>query len=59
MRGVEALKNSEIHVDTDHEGVVTLTGTVPSETARARAVKIARGTKGVHRVVDELKLSRK
>ena len=59
MLGVEALKGSDIQVGTDHDGVVTLRGTVPSEAARARAVAIARTTKGVRRVVDELKLERR
>jgi osmotically-inducible protein OsmY len=53
-QGVDAIKGSDINVDTDKDGVVTLKGTVPNETARARAVDIARNTKGVHRVVDQL-----
>jgi hyperosmotically inducible protein len=55
--GVDALEGSDIHVDTDRDGAVTLRGTVPNETARARAVEITRSTKGVRRVVDELRLS--
>jgi hyperosmotically inducible protein len=54
--GVDALKGSDISVDTDHEGVVVLTGTVPNEAARTRAIEIARTTKGVRRVVDSLRL---
>jgi hyperosmotically inducible protein len=54
--GADALKGSDISVDTNHEGVVTLTGTVPNEAARARAVEMAQSTKGVRRVVDELKI---
>jgi hyperosmotically inducible protein len=54
--GADALKGSDITVDTDHEGVVTLIGTVPSDAARVRAVELARSTKGVRRVVDELKI---
>lgn len=47
------LKGSNINVDTnDH--VVTLKGTVKSDAARARAVEVARSTKGVTRVVDQL-----
>jgi hyperosmotically inducible protein len=53
--GVDALKGSDISVETSKDGVVTLNGTVPNETARARAVEIARTTKGVRRVVDNLK----
>ena len=40
------------------DGVVTLKGTVPNDGARARAVEIARTTKGVRRVVDELRMDR-
>ena len=47
------LKGSTIDVDTNNH-VVTLKGSVRSNTARARAVAIARGTEGVARVVDEL-----
>jgi osmotically-inducible protein OsmY len=53
-----ALKGSDISVDTDDHGVVRLTGTVPTEAARARAVEIARTTKGVRRVDDHLELKR-
>jgi hyperosmotically inducible periplasmic protein len=55
--GVDALKGSDISVDTNQNGVVTLTGTVPSERARAKAIDLVRNTKGVRRVVDEMKLS--
>jgi hyperosmotically inducible protein len=56
--GVDTLKGSDISVDTSKDGVVTLNGTVPSESARTRAVDIARTTRGVRRVVDNLKLSK-
>jgi len=56
--GVDALKGSDISVTTTRDGVVTLTGTVPNEVARDRAVEIARTTKGVTRVVDETKMRR-
>ena len=47
------LDGSDINVDTnDH--VVTLKGTVTSDAAKARAAAIARGTKGVTRVVNQL-----
>jgi hyperosmotically inducible protein len=47
------LKGNDINVDTtDH--VVTLSGSVPSATAKARAVEIADGTEGVKRVVNQL-----
>jgi hyperosmotically inducible protein len=54
--GVDALKGSDLSVDTNQNGVVTLTGTVPNERARAKAIEIVRTTKGVRKVVDELKL---
>jgi hyperosmotically inducible protein len=47
------LKGNDINVDTtDH--VVTLSGGVPSATAKARAVEMAEGTEGVKRVVNQL-----
>jgi hyperosmotically inducible periplasmic protein len=50
----DMLDRSDLHVDTDNKGVVTLSGTVPSETARNRAVEIARTTEGVRQVVDKV-----
>jgi hyperosmotically inducible protein len=47
------LKGSDINVDTKNH-VVTLKGTVGSNSAKARAAAIARGTEGVTRVVNEL-----
>lgn len=49
----DALKGSEIDVDTDNH-VVTLKGTVASLAGKTRAQEIARTTKGVNRVVNEL-----
>ena len=47
------LKGSSISVETnDH--VVTLSGSVPSQTANTRAADIARGTEGVTRLVNHL-----
>jgi len=47
------LKGSDIHVETnDH--VVTLSGTVPTAAARARAIEQAKEVEGVHRVVDKM-----
>jgi hyperosmotically inducible protein len=49
----ELLKGSDMRVQSsDH--VVTLSGTVPTVAAQARAVQLARGTDGVVRVVDQL-----
>jgi hypothetical protein len=51
----QVLKGSEIHVETtDH--VVTLSGTVPSREAKARAMVIAAGTEGVTRVANHVEV---
>jgi hyperosmotically inducible periplasmic protein len=47
------LKDSDINVETN-DRVVTLTGSVASSEAKARAAAIASGTEGVTRVVDQL-----
>ena len=49
----DTVKASQIDVDTKDK-IVTLTGTVDSEIAKNRAVDIARATKGVTRVTDNL-----
>ena len=49
----DTVKASEINVDT-HNHVVTLNGTVGSQAEKERAVMIARNTKGVSSVVDDL-----
>lgn len=49
---VNALK---INVDTE-KGVVTLSGTVGSRNEAEKAIRIARETKGVKKVVDKLKV---
>ena len=46
----------KIDVDTN-DGVVTLSGTVPSKAVADKAVADARGTKGVGRVVNHLKVA--
>ena len=51
----KVLRNGDIHVDTDHH-VVTLTGSVPSAAARAKAVATARKINGVTHVVDKLSI---
>jgi osmotically-inducible protein OsmY len=57
LMGTDGVKASAINVDTnDH--VVTLRGTVRSESERAKALHIARATRGVVKVVDELKVQR-
>ena len=51
----DALEGSNIDVDTT-SGVVTLTGTAPSEASRTRAIAIAKATDGVKSVVDKLRV---
>ena len=53
MASDDTVKASEINVDT-HNHVVTLNGTVGSQAQKERAVMIARNTKGVSNVVDDL-----
>lgn len=56
--GVDVLKGSDIDVDTNNH-VVTLKGTVLSAAGRRKAVELAKGTEGVHDVVDHLRIGRK
>jgi len=49
----DTVKAYKIDVDTK-EGVVTLTGTVDTAEAKTRAVEVARNTKGVVSVTDQL-----
>jgi len=53
MAADDIVKASEINVDT-HNHVVTLNGTVGSQSEKERAVLIARDTNGVSSVVDDL-----
>lgn len=50
-----ALNAMRINVDTE-KGIVTLSGTVKSQKDADEALQIARETKGVKKVVDELKV---
>jgi hyperosmotically inducible protein len=52
----DALKGSDINVDSNNH-VVTLKGTVPTAAGRARAVALAKSTKGVNRVIDALTIA--
>lgn len=52
----DLLDKSEINVDSDSDGVVTLKGWVPTEAARGRALELARTTEGVRKVVDKLEV---
>ena len=51
------LDGFDINVDVE-QGRVTLRGTIPSETARVQAIKIARETAGVKGIRSELVLKR-
>jgi hypothetical protein len=51
----DTVKAVDLDVDT-RGGVVTLTGTVRSETERQRALALARETDGVSQVIDRLQL---
>jgi hyperosmotically inducible periplasmic protein len=52
----DTLEGSNIDVDTV-SGVVTLSGTVPSEAGRARALAIAKSTNGAKSVMDKLRIA--
>jgi hyperosmotically inducible protein len=56
--GEDVLRGSDISVETN-QNVVTLSGTAPTEAARAAALRMARETKGVKRVVDNLRIAPK
>jgi len=56
--GESTLKDSDISVDTDKH-VVTLKGTVTNAAGRRKATSIAKGTEGVHRVVNRLTIGPK
>jgi osmotically-inducible protein OsmY len=51
--GEDSLKGSDISVETNNH-IVTLKGTVPTATGKARAVRLARETDGVSQVDDQL-----
>lgn len=53
--GDDLLKGSHIDVDTK-DRVVTLNGTVKTDTGRKQAVRLAQDTDGVAKVVDNLKI---
>ena len=53
LYGTDDVRGSDIDVDVT-DGVVTLSGSVPNETARERAIAAARGVDGATRVDDRL-----
>lgn len=56
--GNKLLKGSDISVSTK-SGIVTLTGTVPTEAGRDHAIAVAKETKGAKDVVDQLTIGPK
>ncbi len=56
LAGDRALKGSSINVSTSDEGVVTLTGSVPSVTAQREAVELTSNTAGAAVVNNQLRL---
>jgi hyperosmotically inducible protein len=54
----DLLKDSDISVDTSNH-VVTLKGTVMSRAGRTKASSVAKGTEGVHQVVNRLTIGPK
>ena len=55
IKDEKALDGSHVNVDTA-EHVVTLKGTVSTKAARAKAEEIAKGTKGVTKVINKLEV---
>jgi hyperosmotically inducible protein len=55
----KGLKGSDISVDTNQNGVVTLTGTVPTETERQRAITVTHAVTGVREVKDAMTVTTK
>jgi len=54
----DLLKDSDISVVSDKH-VVTLNGTVTGSAGRAKAASVAKGTEGVHHVVNHLTIHSK
>jgi len=55
LEQIRLLRQAQVTIATK-DGIVTLVGTVPSEFARSQALDAARGTPGVVRVDDQLRL---
>jgi hypothetical protein len=56
LRWDKALADEPIEVDVEGKDVVALTGRVPDEAARQKAVQLARDTVGVREVLDRLRI---
>ena len=54
LRWDKAIDIASIQIEVKEDKVVTLSGTVPSQAARIRAVTLAQDTVGVQEVVDRL-----
>jgi len=54
LRWDKALNNADISVDLEENGLVTLTGAVASEEAKAKATRLAEDTVGVQRVINRM-----
>src|SRR5436190_21897846 len=53
----KALTNAPVEISVQNENVVTVSGTVPNDTAHLTAITLADGTVGVGKVVDHLTVS--
>jgi osmotically-inducible protein OsmY len=56
LRWDKALADAEIDVDIQEPNTIILTGGVPDDAARAKAVQLAHDTVGVQQVIDRLQL---
>jgi hypothetical protein len=54
----KALADAALDIEVRQDKTVVLKGSVPTETARTKAVQLAEDTTGVHAVVDELGIAR-
>jgi hyperosmotically inducible periplasmic protein len=57
LAGKKLVSLVHINVDTDNSGMVTLSGTVPSQNAADNAVSIARAVKGVTSVENHIQIA--
>lgn len=57
IRWDKQLTNAAIEISVQNENIVTLTGTVPDDSARHNAVALAENTVGVGKVIDHLTLA--
>jgi BON domain len=57
IRWDKALADQAIEIQVQEKDLVVLTGTVPDESTRDKAVQLARDTVGVRDVVDQLQLA--